>query len=332
MCQCPCQPITLGPCSHSCLPPTDACLCQQLDLAPASGGTLAAVLLLVAACGVCDGFAQGALFGEAARLPPRYTQALVAGTAVSGAPAVHASAPHANLCASIACLCSRSRRCRCRCRHMPFCASGCCHEPSAAGRLAGVVVSLLRVITKATLPDTEAGLRRGANIYFTIAALVCASCTVVYGWVLPRLPAVQQYRRAALEAALAEAEVYDGSSGGGTGGGSAGLWKQQHDEHEQHQQQGAARPGSIDLELSYEDHLQLQQQDGAGGQQRRMHEEEAPSAQARLLSSGAGSLQHEGGGVMSSSGAGAGGGAALTATAVFLMIWRLVVANALIYT
>lgn len=56
----------------------------QLDLAPPSTGSLAALLLLVAACGAFDGFAQGALFGEAALLPPRYTQALVSGTAASG--------------------------------------------------------------------------------------------------------------------------------------------------------------------------------------------------------------------------------------------------------
>lgn len=56
----------------------------QLNLAPPSPWALAAVLLLVALCGVCDGLAQGALFGEVALLPPRYTQALVAGTAVSG--------------------------------------------------------------------------------------------------------------------------------------------------------------------------------------------------------------------------------------------------------
>lgn len=56
----------------------------QLDLAPATTGSLATLLLLVAACGACDGLAQGALFGEAALLPPRYTQALVSGTAASG--------------------------------------------------------------------------------------------------------------------------------------------------------------------------------------------------------------------------------------------------------
>ena len=38
----------------------------------------------MAACGACDGFAQGALLGEAALLPPQYTQALVSGTAASG--------------------------------------------------------------------------------------------------------------------------------------------------------------------------------------------------------------------------------------------------------
>lgn len=55
-----------------------------LDLAPAAPATLGALLALVAACGACDGFAQGALFGEAALLPPKYTQALVGGTAISG--------------------------------------------------------------------------------------------------------------------------------------------------------------------------------------------------------------------------------------------------------
>jgi equilibrative nucleoside transporter 1/2/3 len=56
----------------------------QIDVLPPSDASLAAVLLLVALCGVCDGLAQGALFGEVALLPPRYTQALVAGTAASG--------------------------------------------------------------------------------------------------------------------------------------------------------------------------------------------------------------------------------------------------------
>ena len=53
-------------------------------MAPATGSSLAMTLALVALCGAADGVAQGALFGEAARLGPKYTQALVQGTAISG--------------------------------------------------------------------------------------------------------------------------------------------------------------------------------------------------------------------------------------------------------
>ena len=71
------------------------CACSSPDTAardPASapaqlapgGSALAALLALVAACGVCDGLASGALYGEAAVLAPRYTQALAAGNSVSG--------------------------------------------------------------------------------------------------------------------------------------------------------------------------------------------------------------------------------------------------------
>lgn len=51
-----------------------------------SGGAaaLAALLALVAACGACDGLASGALYGEAAMLAPRYTQALATGNSLSG--------------------------------------------------------------------------------------------------------------------------------------------------------------------------------------------------------------------------------------------------------
>lgn len=57
---------------------------MQIDILPAGAGTLTAMLLLVALCGAADGAAQGALFGEAASLDGRYTQALIAGTALSG--------------------------------------------------------------------------------------------------------------------------------------------------------------------------------------------------------------------------------------------------------
>ncbi|GLC33587.1 hypothetical protein PLESTM_000088800 [Pleodorina starrii] len=52
--------------------------------AAAPVGGLVAVVLCVALVGACDGLCQGALFGEAAQLPPPYMQALVSGTASSG--------------------------------------------------------------------------------------------------------------------------------------------------------------------------------------------------------------------------------------------------------
>ncbi|GAB4815688.1 hypothetical protein N2152v2_002734 [Parachlorella kessleri] len=135
-----------------------------LDLAGPADATLGMILLLVALCGVCDGFAQGALFGDAASLPPKFTQALVSGTGVSG-----------------------------------------------------IAVCLLRVATKATLPDTPEGLRASANAYFSLAAVVCATCVVLYAVVLPRLPAIQYYRQAALAAALCEATEWGaGASAAGT--------------------------------------------------------------------------------------------------------------------
>lgn len=57
-----------------------------LQMHHGSGGAaaLAALLALVAACGACDGLASGALYGEAAVLAPRYTQALATGNSLSG--------------------------------------------------------------------------------------------------------------------------------------------------------------------------------------------------------------------------------------------------------
>lgn len=131
-----------------------------IDLFPAGPGTLGAMLVLVAATGVADGAAQGALFGEAAALDGRHTQALVASTAVSG-----------------------------------------------------VAVSLLRVLTKAVLPDTPAGLRASADLYFFIAAAWCAGCLVVYAAVLPRL------RREAAAAAGGPTVIFNSGDGDGGGGG-----------------------------------------------------------------------------------------------------------------
>jgi len=95
------------------------------------------MLFLIAVCGAADGACQGALFGEAAVLDGRYTQALIVGTSISG-----------------------------------------------------VFVSLLRIITKALLPATTAGLRASAALYFLLAAGTCGCCVVIHTIVLPSLRAV----------------------------------------------------------------------------------------------------------------------------------------------
>lgn len=109
-------------------------LTPVIDLFPAGKSSLALMLFLIAVCGAADGACQGALFGEAAVLDGRYTQALIAGTAISG-----------------------------------------------------VAISFLRIITKALLPATPAGLRASADLYFLLAAGTCGSCVLIHSTVLPSL-------------------------------------------------------------------------------------------------------------------------------------------------
>lgn len=59
---------------------------------------------------------------------------------------------------------------------------------------AGVVISFLRIITKAALPATPAGLRVSTAIYFALSAAICGGCVVVYGWLLARLEVVAYWR------------------------------------------------------------------------------------------------------------------------------------------
>eukprot|EP01025_Chloroclados_australasicus_P061182 TRINITY_DN799_c0_g3_i6.p1 TRINITY_DN799_c0_g3~~TRINITY_DN799_c0_g3_i6.p1 ORF type:complete len:435 (+),score=37.55 TRINITY_DN799_c0_g3_i6:132-1436(+) len=49
-----------------------------------TNATYALTCIAVGIAGVCDGFGQGSLFGETAKLTPDFTQALVQGTALSG--------------------------------------------------------------------------------------------------------------------------------------------------------------------------------------------------------------------------------------------------------
>ncbi|CAD5188010.1 unnamed protein product [Musa acuminata subsp. malaccensis] len=57
----------------------------------------------------------------------------------------------------------------------------------------GVLVSALRVITKAIYPQDDSGLRKSANLYFIVSIVVMAICIVCYN-IADRLPVVQYYK------------------------------------------------------------------------------------------------------------------------------------------
>mmetsp|Transcript_34143 Transcript_34143/g.87301 ORF Transcript_34143/g.87301 Transcript_34143/m.87301 type:complete len:444 (-) Transcript_34143:110-1441(-) len=58
----------------------------------------------------------------------------------------------------------------------------------------GLVVSLLRIATKAALPMTAPGLRSSAFLYFGIASATVALCIAIDGAVIPRLPVVKHFK------------------------------------------------------------------------------------------------------------------------------------------
>eukprot|EP00775_Hariotina_reticulata_P011647 gene11647-11792_t len=61
----------------------------------------------------------------------------------------------------------------------------------------GVIICLLRIVTKAALPPTRAGLRSSTAIYFALSGVICLLCFFVYHSVLPRLGVVRYYKTAA---------------------------------------------------------------------------------------------------------------------------------------
>uniref|UniRef100_A0A7S1SXV4 Equilibrative nucleoside transporter n=1 Tax=Tetraselmis chuii TaxID=63592 RepID=A0A7S1SXV4_9CHLO len=58
----------------------------------------------------------------------------------------------------------------------------------------GLVVSMLRIVTKAALPTTPAGLRSSAFLYFEIASVIVALCIIIDGVVIPRLSVVRHFK------------------------------------------------------------------------------------------------------------------------------------------
>ncbi|KAK9832590.1 hypothetical protein WJX81_002002 [Elliptochloris bilobata] len=70
----------------------------------------------------------------------------------------------------------------------------------AGTAMSGILVSVLRVITKAAYSDTRQGLRVAAAAYFGVAAFFVLACFFLFAFVLPRLPFIKQQQRAASEA------------------------------------------------------------------------------------------------------------------------------------
>ncbi|CAI5457894.1 unnamed protein product [Closterium sp. Yama58-4] len=124
----------------------------DLAVKPAASPPLALALTVaaVAASGAIDAVVQGSLFGMAGELHEQYTQALAAGTSVSG-----------------------------------------------------LVVSAVRILTKAVLPNTPTGLRLSAHLYFLLAALILLVCLLAFRR-LHSLPVIAFLQSQV--AALAEAE------------------------------------------------------------------------------------------------------------------------------
>eukprot|EP00897_Mesotaenium_endlicherianum_P001435 jgi/Mesen1/1319/ME000013S00810 len=58
----------------------------------------------------------------------------------------------------------------------------------------GLAVCVLRILTKAALPPTLAGLRASANLYFLFAALFVAACIAAFEH-FKRLPVIHHYRK-----------------------------------------------------------------------------------------------------------------------------------------
>jgi hypothetical protein len=90
----------------------------------------------------------------------------------------------------------------------------------------GVLMSCLRMLTKAALPPTRSGLRKSTIIYFTVTAAISLACFFVYSAVLPRLAVVALWRKR--RAAAAAGGGLDGGErrlsleGGGGASGSGG--------------------------------------------------------------------------------------------------------------
>ncbi|KAJ4830038.1 Epsin-1, required for endocytosis and actin patch assembly [Turnera subulata] len=69
----------------------------------------------------------------------------------------------------------------------------------------GVLVSFLRIFTKAAYPQDARGLRKSANLYFAVGIVVMAVCVVLYN-VAPRLAVIKYYTDLKIQAVNEERE------------------------------------------------------------------------------------------------------------------------------
>lgn len=69
----------------------------------------------------------------------------------------------------------------------------------------GVLVSFLRILTKAVYPQDAYGLRKSANLYFAVSIVVMVICIVFYN-LAPRLPVMKYYRELKIQAINEEKE------------------------------------------------------------------------------------------------------------------------------
>lgn len=84
---------------------------------------------------------------------------------------------------------------------------------------AGVVVSLLRILTKAIYPQDAQGLRKSANLYFVVSIVVMIICIALYN-VAHKLPVIKYYNDLKIQAVEKEEDKEE--KGGLT---NNALWK-----------------------------------------------------------------------------------------------------------
>ncbi|CAA7014348.1 unnamed protein product [Microthlaspi erraticum] len=75
----------------------------------------------------------------------------------------------------------------------------------------GVLVSLLRILTKAVYPQDPNGLRKSANLYFSVGIVVVVLCAVFYN-VAHKLPVIKYHEERKKEALIKESQERGGGS------------------------------------------------------------------------------------------------------------------------